>query len=90
MSFGLTPIEERIWSPWYTSPFTAIAEVAVNGDWLKVLDVVTQSLELWVSIEPSEYLDDLLHEIAGKTNIVVHTTASTGTNPTIYRASYDA
>ncbi len=80
---------EKVWSEWRTSPFTAIDEVAVNGDWLKVLDVVSQSLELWASIEPSEYLDDLLHEIAGKTNIVVHTTASTDTSPTIYRASYD-
>jgi hypothetical protein len=84
-----TPDEDRIWSPWYTSPFTAIGEIAQPGDWPKVKEVVAQSMELWSFIVPEEYLDELLQEIAGWTNIVVQTTSSTGTNPTIYRASYD-
>lgn len=74
------------WSPWFSNPFVAIKFAAdANGtpdDIKRAVEVMVESTG-WDAINPQEYFDELLQEIAGVTNIVVQYQDRT------YRAAYD-
>lgn len=75
------------WSPGFSNPFAAIEFVTkardTPGDFQRALGVMRESAG-WDTIDPKEFVDDLLQEIAGVTNIVVQFDTD-GT----WRAAYD-
>lgn len=75
------------WTAWHTNPFAAVKAAAeanhTPGDYDKAIGVLADSTK-WSAID-STYLDDLLQEIAGATNIVVQS----GDGGNTWRAAYD-
>lgn len=75
------------WTLPYTNPFQAIRAAAdMNGtpDDLEEAKRVFAASTEWSAFDYDNYLDDLLQEIAGKTNIVVQYLGDGE-----YRAAYD-
>lgn len=81
--------QERMWTDWFENPFHAIkaaAEAAgVPEQFDRVLEVLRESATTWASFDCDQYLDDLLQEIGGDTNIVCEQDPATK----LYRATYD-
>lgn len=75
------------WSEWVPNPFAAIAEVATPADRIVAMDILFMT-KGWSEVEPESFLDDLLQEIGGKTNIVVQYRRE-GILPALFRAAYD-
>lgn len=64
--------KEAKWTPWMENPIAAAYAVArEHGIDRSAIDAVLLQVEKWQSFCPQDFLDDLLQEIAGKTNIVV-------------------
>lgn len=80
------------WTLPYTNPFQAIKAAALMRgkpeDFQRALAVFAESAE-WSNFDRCEYLDDLLEEIAGRTNIVVQY-IDNGNSVSEYRAAYDS
>jgi hypothetical protein len=74
------------WTEWLPNPFGAVLEAAkANGtpdDFKRVVEVMAETTR-WESIDSTSFLDDLLQEIAGVTNIVVQQQDGK------FRAAYD-
>jgi hypothetical protein len=70
------------WSGLHSNPFAAIHEIGKPDDIEKAKQVFVGSMG-WENFDHQNYLDDLLQEIGGKTNIVVQYL------PEGYRAAYD-
>ena len=77
------------WSQWHPNPFTAISEIAKPGDFGKALLQLQHSAFCWDAWDPESYVDDLLAEIAGATNIVVQIESPSLFEQKLYRAAYD-
>ncbi|KVX33911.1 hypothetical protein WT31_09565 [Burkholderia territorii] len=80
-----------IWSDWFNNPFQAIKAVTESHgkpeDYMRALDVLRTSAE-WDNFDLKTYLDDVLQEIAGETNIVCQYDQDTVTARR-FRAAYD-
>lgn len=81
------------WTLPFTNPFQAIrAATFHNGtpdDFDKAVKVFIESIQ-WSNFDHANYVDDLLQEIAAKTNIVVQYLNDDDGNPVSeYRAAYD-
>lgn len=78
------------WTRPHTNPFAAIKEAATNAgkpqDYNKALSQLARSAD-WETFDSVNYLDELLQEIAGATNIVCQYSLEGLT--THYRACYD-
>lgn len=79
------------WSAWFDNPFKAIKAAAEAcgkpEDHVRALDVLRASAE-WENFSLEPYLDDVLQEIAGETNIVCQL-ASDDFSGRRFRAAYD-
>lgn len=79
------------WSDWFNNPFKAIkAATETHGkpdDYQRALEVLRASTE-WDEFALDTYLDDLLQEIAGETNIVCQYDGDTASGRR-FRATYD-
>lgn len=75
------------WTCPFDNPFKAIKAAAESnktpGDFSRVVQVLVESTQ-WTGMTPGNYLDDVLQEIAGVTNIVCQYLED-GT----YQAAYD-
>jgi hypothetical protein len=75
------------WTSPFTNPFQAIRAASDFAgrpqDFEKAKEIFIGSMN-WPTFSPNDYLDDLLQEIAGKTNIVVQYIGVGN-----YRAAYD-
>lgn len=64
--------QEIVWTDWNENPLAAAYEIArIHHLDTKKIDGVLLKAAAWQQFEPSEFLDDLLQEIAGETSIVV-------------------
>lgn len=83
-------MKQNIWSDWHANPFNAIKEAIETNrtpeDWEKVKSTLLKVTE-WPSIDHKDFLDELLQEIAGDTNIIVEYTGEGFERQ--YRAAYD-
>jgi hypothetical protein len=79
------------WSAWCDNPFKAIKAAAdargTPADYERALDVLRASAE-WENFDLENYLDDVLQEIGGETNIVCQYDGDKATGLR-YRAAYD-
>lgn len=87
-----TQVGGTIWTEWHENPFMAIKAAAIARgkpeDYEKALDELRKSAE-WPLFWPDSYLDELLQEIAGATNIVCqYDSTEIGAKPK-FRAAYD-
>ncbi|MBR8189050.1 hypothetical protein KDW82_08260 [Burkholderia vietnamiensis] len=80
-----------IWSDWFNNPFQAIKAAAESHgkpeDYMRALEVLRTSAD-WDNFDLDTYLDDVLQEIAGETNIVCQSDRDTVTARR-FRAAYD-
>ncbi len=77
------------WTDWGRNPFALILEAGKPYYDPKVLEArlreVVDGLPLWVQVTPEDFLDDLMEEIAGATNIVAQYNPDTK----CWRAAWD-
>ena len=88
---GLFAKPPTMWTLPFTNPFQAIRAAALQngtpGDFQRAIEVFVESTD-WSNFDRIDYVDDLLQEIAGRTNIVVQ--YLNNDNPVSeYRAAYD-
>lgn len=80
-----------VWSDWFDNPFRAIKATAeARGkpeDYMQALEVLRASAD-WDNLDLGTYLDDVLQEIGGATNIVCQCDRDTVTGRR-FRAAYD-
>lgn len=64
--------QQTVWTKWQENPIAAAYEVArVNNIDTKEVDNVLLKIVTWQQFDAVNFMDDLLQEIAGETNIVV-------------------
>lgn len=69
----VTQADASAWTPWMTNPFQAIkaaAEQAARPELFCAAVSILGESTRWENFDADDYLDDLLQEIAGHTNIV--------------------
>jgi len=79
---------ETVWSHWDTNPFRAAASIAKQEHIAAIQQVLLESMT-WDSIDPDDFMDGLLQEIAGRTSIVVQYGGYGEYGSVRYRATYD-
>jgi hypothetical protein len=79
------------WSDWFDNPFKAIKAASeargTPNDYDRALDVLRRSAE-WENFDFDHYLDDVLQEIGGETNIVCQYDGDRASGRR-FRAAYD-
>jgi hypothetical protein len=85
-------VTAAVWSDWVENPFKAIKAAAeargTPADYDRALDVLRASAE-WADFSSDHFLDDLLQEIAGETNIVCQYGDRGIHSARVFRAAYD-
>lgn len=79
----------RVWTEWFENPFHAVKAAAdaagVPGQFELALQELRKSATTWASFDCDQYLDDLLQEVAGATNLVCEQDRASK----LFRAAYD-